>query len=120
MMQPPLWILITGTTSIAGMQQPWIGLDSTAKLREREARLEAILDNAADAIITVGHEGRLMSGNAAAGAIAAATADTFAWLLERRPAAEVMPQQAGVSAAGTGQGAHSMEPVTSMQHSSAG
>jgi diguanylate cyclase (GGDEF)-like protein/PAS domain S-box-containing protein len=43
--------------------------DSTAKLREREARLEAILDNAADAIITVGHEGRLMSGNAAAGAL---------------------------------------------------
>ncbi|MGZ8289458.1 MAG: EAL domain-containing protein [Telluria sp.] len=43
--------------------------DSTARLREREARLEAILDNAADAIITVDHGGRLLSGNAAAGAL---------------------------------------------------
>ncbi|RJG22512.1 diguanylate cyclase, partial [Massilia cavernae] len=43
--------------------------DSTARLREREARLEAILDNAADAIITVDHGGRLLSGNTAAGAL---------------------------------------------------
>ena len=43
--------------------------DSTARLREREARLEAILDNAADAIITVDHAGMLLSGNAAAGVL---------------------------------------------------
>ena len=43
--------------------------DSTARLREREARLEAILDNAADAIITVDHGGILLSGNAAAGVL---------------------------------------------------
>ncbi|MCC6070765.1 EAL domain-containing protein [Massilia sp. GCM10020059] len=43
--------------------------DSTARLREREARLEAILDNAADAIITVDHSGKLLSGNAAAGVL---------------------------------------------------
>lgn len=43
--------------------------DSTARLREREARLEAILNNAADAIITVDHGGVLLSGNAAAGVL---------------------------------------------------
>jgi len=41
--------------------------DSTAKLREREARLQAILDNAADAILTVSHDGRVKTANAATG-----------------------------------------------------
>jgi diguanylate cyclase (GGDEF)-like protein/PAS domain S-box-containing protein len=40
---------------------------STAMLREREARLQAILDNAAEAILTVAYDGTLKSGNAAAG-----------------------------------------------------
>jgi len=43
--------------------------DSTAKLREREARLQAILDNAADAIVTVDRDGTLISGNAATAAL---------------------------------------------------
>ncbi|UGQ46075.1 EAL domain-containing protein [Massilia endophytica] len=41
--------------------------DATARLQEREARLQAILDNAADAILTIDAEGRLVAGNAAAG-----------------------------------------------------
>jgi diguanylate cyclase (GGDEF)-like protein/PAS domain S-box-containing protein len=41
--------------------------DSTARLREREARLQAILNKAADAILTIDGDGVLMSANAAAG-----------------------------------------------------
>jgi len=40
--------------------------ESTARLREREARLQAILDKAADAILTIGGDGSLTSANAAA------------------------------------------------------
>ncbi|NRR34255.1 EAL domain-containing protein [Oxalobacteraceae bacterium] len=40
---------------------------STAQLREREARLQAILDKAADAILTIDSDGQLVSANAAAG-----------------------------------------------------
>jgi PAS domain S-box-containing protein len=43
--------------------------DATARLREREARLQAILDNAGDAIITVDRHGMVLSANAAAGAL---------------------------------------------------
>ena len=39
--------------------------DRTARLRDREARLEAILDNAADAILTVDAGGMVVSANAA-------------------------------------------------------
>jgi diguanylate cyclase (GGDEF)-like protein/PAS domain S-box-containing protein len=39
--------------------------DRTTRLRDREARLQAILDNAADAIVTVDAEGRLVSANPA-------------------------------------------------------
>jgi diguanylate cyclase len=39
--------------------------DRTTRLRDREARLQAILDNAADAIVTVDSDGQLISGNAA-------------------------------------------------------
>ncbi|MBD8532441.1 MULTISPECIES: EAL domain-containing protein [unclassified Massilia] len=39
--------------------------DRTARLRDREARLQAILDNAADAIITVDAAGMVVSANAA-------------------------------------------------------
>jgi diguanylate cyclase (GGDEF)-like protein/PAS domain S-box-containing protein len=38
--------------------------DRTSRLRDREARLQAILDNAADAIVTVDAEGVLVSANA--------------------------------------------------------
>jgi diguanylate cyclase (GGDEF)-like protein/PAS domain S-box-containing protein len=41
--------------------------DSTSRLREREARLQAILNKAADAILTIDGDGVLMSANAAAG-----------------------------------------------------
>ncbi|WP_229257539.1 EAL domain-containing protein [Duganella callida] len=41
--------------------------DSTSRLRQREARLQAILNKAADAILTVDSNGMLMSANAAAG-----------------------------------------------------
>jgi diguanylate cyclase (GGDEF)-like protein/PAS domain S-box-containing protein len=41
--------------------------DSTARLREREARLQAILNKAADAILTIGGDGVVLSANAAAG-----------------------------------------------------
>ena len=41
--------------------------DSTARLREREARLQAILNKAADAILTVDGDGWLKSANSAAG-----------------------------------------------------
>nr|WP_229499417.1 EAL domain-containing protein [Pseudoduganella ginsengisoli] len=41
--------------------------DSTARLREREARLQAILDKAADAILTIGLDGVVLSANGAAG-----------------------------------------------------
>ncbi|WP_229262826.1 EAL domain-containing protein [Duganella radicis] len=41
--------------------------DSTSRLRQREARLQAILNKAADAILTIDSNGTLMSANAAAG-----------------------------------------------------
>ncbi|WP_343730614.1 EAL domain-containing protein [Duganella sp.] len=41
--------------------------DSTSRLRQREARLQAILNKAADAILTIDSNGVLMSANAAAG-----------------------------------------------------
>ncbi len=43
--------------------------DATSRLREREARLQAILDNAADAIITVDQGGTVLSANTAACAL---------------------------------------------------
>lgn len=42
---------------------------NTAKLHEQEARLQAILDHAADAILTVTQDGTVLSGNAAAAAV---------------------------------------------------
>jgi diguanylate cyclase (GGDEF)-like protein/PAS domain S-box-containing protein len=43
--------------------------DRTTRLRDREARLQAILDNAADAIVTVDADGVLVSANAATAAL---------------------------------------------------
>ncbi|MGZ5201808.1 MAG: EAL domain-containing protein [Telluria sp.] len=53
--------------------------DRTTRLRDREARLQAILDNAADAIVTVDHAGLIISGNAA-------TARLFGYPAEHLPA----------------------------------
>jgi diguanylate cyclase (GGDEF)-like protein/PAS domain S-box-containing protein len=66
--------------------------DSTARLREREARLQAILDKAADAILTIGGDGRLMSANGAAGRL-------FGYLPEQMPGlplARLLPQDDGL------------------------
>jgi diguanylate cyclase (GGDEF)-like protein/PAS domain S-box-containing protein len=43
--------------------------DRTARLRDREARLQAILDNAGDAIVTVDRDGVLVSANTATAAL---------------------------------------------------
>ncbi len=43
--------------------------DRTARLRDREARLQAILDNAGDAIVTVDADGIVVSANPAAAAL---------------------------------------------------
>ena len=56
-----LMLLISGERAIIEEQVT----DRTARLRDREARLEAILDNAADSIITVDAHGVLVSANAA-------------------------------------------------------
>ncbi|QOL51078.1 EAL domain-containing protein [Massilia litorea] len=56
-----LMLLISGERAVIEEQVA----DRTARLRDREARLEAILDNAADAIVTVDASGFLVSSNAA-------------------------------------------------------
>ncbi|MFC5477760.1 EAL domain-containing protein [Massilia suwonensis] len=56
-----LMLLISGERAVIEEQVA----DRTARLRDREARLEAILDNAADAIVTVDAHGVLVSSNAA-------------------------------------------------------
>ncbi|HWJ94800.1 MAG TPA: EAL domain-containing protein [Telluria sp.] len=44
-------------------------LDRTTRLRDREARLKAILESAADAIVTVDRNGKLVSANSATAAL---------------------------------------------------
>jgi len=56
-----LLLLVSGERAAVEAQV----LDRTARLRDREARLEAILDNAADAILTVDAHGLVVSANAA-------------------------------------------------------
>ncbi|UMR32200.1 EAL domain-containing protein [Massilia sp. MB5] len=69
--------------------------DSTARLQEREARLQAILDKAADAILTLASDGRLVSANAAAGRLFGYPAELMQGLeLER-----LLPLDEGHSAA---------------------
>ncbi len=60
-----LMLLISGERA----QIEALVLDRTARLRDREARLQAILDNAADAIVTVDRDGMLVSANAATAAL---------------------------------------------------
>jgi diguanylate cyclase len=69
--------------------------DRTLRLRDREARLQAILDNAADAIVTIDRAGVLVSGNAA-------TAKLFGYAPESLPGltfAALVPSPQGESAA---------------------
>lgn len=74
--------------------------DSTARLREREARLQAILNKAADAILTIDSEGVLMSANAAAGRLFGYNASHMTAL----PLCQLIPigvgEAAGLDAAG--------------------
>jgi len=60
-----LMLLISGERA----QIEALVLDRTARLRDREARLQAILDNAADAIVTVDRDGMLVSANTATAAL---------------------------------------------------
>ena len=70
--------------------------DSTALLREREARLQAILDKAADAILTIASDGALVSANGAAGRLFGYRPEQMAGLrLEK-----LLPVGASGSAAG--------------------
>ena len=64
--------------------------DSTARLREREARLQAILDKAADAILTIASDGTLLSANAAAGRLFGHAPEQMAGL----PLARLLPRAA--------------------------
>jgi diguanylate cyclase (GGDEF)-like protein/PAS domain S-box-containing protein len=70
--------------------------DATARLREREARLQAILDKAADAILTISSDGTLVSANGAAGRL-------FGYAPEQMPGLRLehlLPVAEGDSAAG--------------------
>ncbi|MBA5607990.1 EAL domain-containing protein [Duganella sp. FT3S] len=100
------WIVLTGGLVLTGLLGALMLLisgerariqaqvkDSTARLREREARLQAILDKAADAILTIGGDGRLMSANGAAGRL-------FGYLPEQMPGlplARLLPQDGGAA-----------------------
>jgi diguanylate cyclase (GGDEF)-like protein/PAS domain S-box-containing protein len=68
--------------------------DRTTRLREREARLQAILDNAADAIVSVDHDGIVVSANAATAALFRYPADRLPGL----PFDALVPSPRGESA----------------------
>ncbi|XLZ68321.1 EAL domain-containing protein [Massilia sp. SR12] len=69
--------------------------ESTARLREREARLQAILDKAADAILTIDGDGLLVSANAAASRLFGYAPDALAGV----PLAILLPEAESDSAA---------------------
>jgi diguanylate cyclase (GGDEF)-like protein/PAS domain S-box-containing protein len=60
-----LMLLMSGERALVEAQV----MDRTARLRDREARLQAILDNAADAIVTVDAAGVIVSANTATAAL---------------------------------------------------
>jgi diguanylate cyclase (GGDEF)-like protein/PAS domain S-box-containing protein len=68
-----LLLLVSGERALIQAQVK----ESTAQLREREARLRAILDKAADAILTIECDGSFLSGNAAAGQLFGLDADAL-------------------------------------------
>lgn len=65
--------------------------ENTARLREREARLQAILDKAADAILTISPHGMLLSANGAAGRLFGYTPQHMAGL----PLSTLLPMRTG-------------------------
>ncbi len=69
--------------------------EGTARLREREARLQAILDKAADAILTIAPDGVLLGANVAAGRLFGYAPDSMADL----PLARLLPVAPGETAA---------------------
>jgi diguanylate cyclase (GGDEF)-like protein/PAS domain S-box-containing protein len=104
-----LMLLISGERSRIQAQVD----DATARLREREARLQAILDNAADAILTVDQHGAVQSANAAAGVLFACPPAQLLALNVARLLA--MPEGADALArlAGSGAGACELTGITS-------
>jgi len=74
--------------------------DSTSRLRQREARLQAILNKAADAIFTVDSHGLLMSANAAAGRLFGYAPEKMSALPLNRLIAVGVGDAAGLDAAG--------------------
>ncbi|TWI45818.1 PAS domain S-box-containing protein/diguanylate cyclase (GGDEF)-like protein [Pseudoduganella flava] len=70
--------------------------ESTAQLQEREARLQAILDNAADAILTIARDGMLIGANVAAGRLFGYAPEAMAGL----PLARLLPVAQDDTAAG--------------------
>ena len=74
--------------------------DSTARLREREARLQAILNKAADAILTIDGDGLLMSANAAAGRLFGYTPEQMTRLRLERLIPVGVGEADGLDAAG--------------------
>jgi diguanylate cyclase (GGDEF)-like protein/PAS domain S-box-containing protein len=74
--------------------------DSTARLRQREARLQAILNKAADAILTIDGDGLLMSANAAAGRLFGYAPDSMVALRLDRLIPVGIGEAAGLDAAG--------------------
>jgi diguanylate cyclase (GGDEF)-like protein/PAS domain S-box-containing protein len=87
-----MMLLISGERALIQAQVK----DATARLREREARLQAILDKAADAILTIGSDGTLVSANGAAGRL-------FGYAPEQMPGLRLehlLPVAEGDTAAG--------------------
>jgi diguanylate cyclase (GGDEF)-like protein/PAS domain S-box-containing protein len=74
--------------------------DSTSRLREREARLQAILNKAADAILTVDGDGWLKSANAAAGRLFGYTPEQMLRLRLERLIPVGVGEAEGLDAAG--------------------
>ncbi|MET0266103.1 MAG: EAL domain-containing protein [Duganella sp.] len=74
--------------------------DSTARLREREARLQAILNKAADAILTIDGDGWLKSANAAAGRLFGYTPEQMMQLRLERLIPVGVGEADGLDAAG--------------------
>jgi diguanylate cyclase (GGDEF)-like protein/PAS domain S-box-containing protein len=100
------WVVLTAGLLLTGLLTALMMLTSgerarieaqvaerTARLRDREARLQAILDNAADAILTVDRDGHLVSANAAAAALFGHPAEK----LQGMPFAALVPPPNGES-----------------------
>ena len=76
-----MMLLISGERALIQAQVK----DATARLREREARLQAILDKAADAILTISSDGALVWANGAADRLFGYAPDQMPCLLYTSP-----------------------------------